>query len=520
MADLPDDPVLLRRIIEEQKADLAALHAEQEAQIAALEDRLAKAQAEAHDLRFELDVVLRRMFGRRTERVSDAQQLLFVDPDAAHALAEEPESGEAPPRKKRRKGGGGRKPLPAHLQRIEVTSAATGPTSCTCCGGELHEIGEERSERLEYIPSRMKVLVQVRKKWACRKCPGEGVITQPARLFGLDKAKAADGLLAKIITDKYADHLPLHRQVKRFRRENGVDLAVSTLCGWLKRSAGLLKHVVAVMADELRAGRFLQSDATGMPILHGLKNRPKRGHLWSYTDGVQVVFEATADGKQAHPAELLAGFRGTLLTDGASVYNAAARADGVVRAGCWAHARRKFFEARREDPVRVAVALAVIREIFVVERELVDLSAEARAKARRERLADRLSRFRTVLDQWSQTTRPKSGMGRAITYARRQWDTLVVFLNDGRAPPDNNASERLLRGPVVGRKNWMFAGSEGGAKAAAVFFSIVASCEMAGVDPFEYLRDVLSLLPDAKPADLKQMTPQAWARDFAEHLEG
>lgn len=508
MASLPDDPVLLRRIIEEQRAAMSAL-----------EDRLAEVESAHADLQFEMAVLLRRAFGRRTERVSDAQQLLFVDPKAAEAAVTDPEPGDdppPPPKRRRRRGGGGRKPLPDHLQRVEVTSAETGPTTCACCGGELHVIGEDRSERLEYIPARMKVLVLVRTKRACRQCPGQGVVTQPAELFALEKAKAADGLLAKIITDKYADHIPLHRQVKRFARESGVDLSVSTLCGWLRGSADLLQYVVRAMAQELRAGPFLQSDATGLPILVGPKNRPQRGHLWSYTDGVQVVFEATPDGRQAHPAQLLEGFEGTLLTDGASAYNAAAAADGVVRAGCWAHVRRKFFEARREDPAKTGIALATIREVFLLERTLVDCSSEERARRRREHLAERLARFRELLDAWSQTVRPKSGLGKAITYARGQWDTLVVFLDDGNAPPHNNTSERLLRGPVIGRKNWLFAGSEGGAWAAGVFFSIVRSCELAGVDPFEYLRDVLRLLPKAKVPDVARLTPKAWAERFGE----
>lgn len=154
--------------------------------------------------------------------------------------------------------------------------------------------------------------------------------------------------------------------------------------------------------------------------------------------------------------------------------------------------------------------------IFALERTLAEASPEDRARQRREHLAERLARFRALLDQWSQTVRPKSGLGKAITYARGQWDTLVVFLDDGRAPPHNNTSERLLRGPVVGRKNWLFAGSEGGAESAAVFFCIVGSCELAGIDPFAYRCDVLRLLPDATPAVLTTLTPKAWAARFDE----
>ncbi len=293
-----------------------------------------------------------------------------------------------------------------------------------------------------------------------------------------------------------------------------MEIAVSSMCGWLKQSARLLGHVVDTMAEDLRAGPFIQSDATGMPILDGAKNQPRRGHLWSYSDGTQVVFKSTMDGTQARPADFLDGFEGTLLTDGAGAYNLVAKADGVTRAGCWAHARRKFFEARNEAPEQAGHALAHIREIFALERELRRVGPEARARARHEALSEPLSQFRAWLDTQSTTARPSSALGKAVTYARNQWDILVVLLVDGRVPVDNNASERQLRGPVVGRKSWMFAGSEGGAKIAATCFSIVGSCVLAGIDPYEYLRDVLSLLPDATPSQLSDLTPRAWAERF------
>ena len=288
------------------------------------------------------------------------------------------------------------------------------------------------------------------------------------------------------------------------------------MCWWVRRAAGLLRHVVDAIAKELRAGTFIQSDATGMPILDGQKNEPRRSHLWSYTDGTQVVFQASLDRRQQHPADFLDGFEGTLLTDGAGDYNAAAARDGVVRAGCWAHARRKFFEARKADPTRAGRALSSIRQVFLVEKGVKELSAEDRARERRQRLGPVLARFRAELDAWSQTCRPKSPLGKAITYARRQWDTLVVFLDDGTAPPHNNTSERLHRTPVVGRKNWMFAGSEGGAHSAVIHFSIMLSCELAGIDPMAYLRDVLGLLPDAKPSEVQALTPLRWAARFGE----
>jgi len=497
---------------------------------ARLRGDVARAELVAKDLQDRMDALVRALFGRRTERVADNQLLLF-DPDAvkaAEAAAAADKAGDdesegvdatppAPPKRRRkRRSSGGRRKLPAHLERIEVTSAETGPTSCEGCGGTLTVIGHDRAERLDYVPAKVRVVVTVREKRVCSCCPARGVVMQPVPRFALDRALCGDSLLAKVLTDKFADHLPLNRQAKRFRREAGVDIAVSTMCGWVRRSAELLQHVVDAMAEEMRAGHFIQSDATGFPVLEGPKNSPRRGHLWSYTDGTQVVMKASMDGQQRHPADFLDGFQGTLLTDGAGAYNAAGDAAGVVRAGCWSHARRKFFEARKADPARAASALSTIRQIFVLERDLAHLSPENRARNRRRTLGPLLERFREDLDHWSSSCRPKSPLGRAITYARRQWDTLVVFLEDGHAPPHNNTSERLLRSPVIGRKNWLFAGSAGGAHAAAVHYSIVLSCELAGIDPLAYLRDVLGLLPDAKPAQVRELTPLRWAARFGE----
>ncbi|MDP6369632.1 MAG: IS66 family transposase [Planctomycetota bacterium] len=510
---LPDDSEDLKRLLVEAhaRADSA------ENQAATFKARAEVAEAALADLEQQLAAIKRRIFGRRTERVGKGQLSLFgedADPDAALAAAKAAteSKGDTPAPKRQRKRG--RRRLPAHLSRIEVTADEPGQTTCNGCGGDLKTIGHEVSDRLEYIPGRFVVLACTRAKRACPACPSEGVCIQPAPVFGLDRALPADGLLAKVITDKFADHLPLTRQAKRFQREAGVDIAVSTMCGWLRQSADLLKHVVEVMAQELREGPFVQSDATGFPILEGSKNQPRRGQLWSFSDGGQVVFMSSMDGTQERPAKFLKGFNGTLLTDGAGAYNLVARSNGVIRAGCWAHARRKFFEARSEAPEKAGYALAQVREIFALERELKLLAPEARARARHETLAEPLARFRQWLDLESRSARPTGAFGKALTYARNQWETLVVFLIDGNVPVDNNASERHLRGPVVGRKNWLFAGSEGGAKTAATCFSIVGSCVLAGIDPYAYLRDILSLLPDAKPAQLKTLTPRAWAARF------
>ena len=440
----------------------------------------------------EYEKLARQAFGRRSERLDgqDPAQLSLLtaiaEPDVE---ATQVKPTDAKPAKQSRRGGGGRKRFPPHIQRIEVTSSDVGPTQCDCCGGELVDIGEDRSERLERLPAQYKILVSIRKKRACQKCPSAGVVTQPAPPFGLQRSKYADGFVAQVLIDKYADNIPLRRQVTRFKRE-GLDVPIANLCRIVKGSADLFKHVVGVIADDLRSGSFLQGDGTGMPILDGPHNTPVSGALWVYTDGDQAVFEASKTHEGRHAAAFLKGFEGVFLPDGASTYNEATRSEAIARAGCWAHARRKFFDARMHH-TEAFTALRMIRDLFLMEREVWQLDAEGRHRMRQEKAVPWLTDFRA--------------------FVVNQWDRLGVFVDHPDVPIHNNESERALRGPVTGRKNWLFAGSEGGADSAAVHFTIMHCCMLAGVDPFAYLRDVLHRLPDATPTALRQLTPKAWA---------
>jgi transposase len=306
LINLPTDPSDLQRLVLRQAAALArsraalaeveADKARVEADKARVEADKANLEAELKDVKARMDALIRRVFGRRSERLPANQIQLFdptVLPEVEAAVDTDQTDDKPTPKpagpRRRKKRTGGRRALPAHLERIEVTSAETGPTECEECGGNLKVIGEDRSERLDYVPAKVRVVVSVRQKRACPCCPARGVHMQPAPTFALAKALCGDSLLAKVLTDKYADHIPLNRQSKRFKREAGVDIAVSTMCGWVRASADLLGRVVDVMANELRSGAFIQSDATGLPILEGTKNNPRRGHLWCYTDGTQVV---------------------------------------------------------------------------------------------------------------------------------------------------------------------------------------------------------------------------------------
>ena len=388
-------------------------------------------------------------------------------------------------------------------RRIEQKVA----TGCSVCGHALERIGEVTSQRLEWVPGHVEVLEVACEKCVCKEHPAAGVVTAEPPSFALPRALCANGLLTKVLVDKFADHIPLHRQCARFERE-GLDLTTSTLCGWVKSSADLLGAVYRQMQTEILASRWVQADATGFPVQDGAKGELRKGQLFTYGNGDHILFVFSDTKQGTQPAAHLAGFQGeVVLVDGGSEFNLITSA-GVVRAGCWSHARRRFFQAREEEPRLAQEALEQIRGLFMVERARGSPAAEL-DKLRQTISLPILLRFKTWLHQ-RQGIRPTSLMGQAVSYTLNQWDRLVAFVDHPHIPIHNNTAERSLRQPVIGRKNWMFAGSDGGAKAAAIHFSLVASCIHHSVDPSLYLRDVLDRLPEHKATDLHQLTPSGW----------
>jgi transposase len=351
-------------------------------------------------------------------------------------VAPEPVTPAPDPKRSRH----GRSRLPSRLPVQEIKRQVVDRT-CGHCGSELKAIGEVGSERLDYVPGHFVRLNLVREKCACPSCPSEGVRVADVPHFAIDRALCGDGLLAHVLTSKFADHDPLNRQAKQFARA-GVTVPLSTMCGWVKAGAHLLQRVVAAMKVELLAGDVIASDATGMPVLEGDQNHRKNSCLWVYGNEDHVIYE---------------GFTGTLLCDGAANYNDIARTEGIRRAGCWAHCRRYFFEALTADRDRATMAMAYIRKVFEIEREIKGKDPDERRATRAARARPILDQFSTWLTEQRATAPPSSPFGRAVTYAVNQWESLQTFLTDGAVPADNNRSERSIRGPVVARKNWLFA---------------------------------------------------------------
>jgi transposase len=493
-APLSDDPVVLQGMIRELLTVLAA-------------ERRNREQLERR-----LDQLLRHLYGPHSEQRS-AGPTLFDDCATPVADAPppppplEPVTSTAPPQQN----GHGRRKLPADLprQRIEH-DLSEAEKVCPCCAAPRVKIGEEISERLDYTPSQLQVIEHVRPKYLCRKCQGEIAIA-PLPPEPIAKAIAAPGLLAHVIVSKFADHLPLYRQEKIFAR-SGLELPRSTLCDWLAGCAEVLQPLYALMVKRVLQAKVIHTDDTPVRLLQNEES--KTGRMWVYLGNAThpyTVYEATPNRSRDGPMTFLKGFKGYLQADAFSGYDRV-YAQGVTEVACWAHARRKFVEAESSDAARAAEAMARIRSLYAVEDRARSLAAPQRAELRQVEAAPRLESLRQWLNQLQKETLPKSPLGQAVAYVQNQWTALTVYLTDGDLAIDNNAAERALRGTAVGRKNWLFFGSETGGQTAAVLTSFIATCQRHAVNPWQYLKDVLTRLPACKQAELPNLLPDAWSK--------
>jgi transposase len=367
-------------------------------------------------------------------------------------------------------------------------------------------MGPQVSYRVELVPAhyvRHRIEVE---QCVCPDHPEIGVTTGtlPAS-YALPRALCGNRLLAQVIVDKYADHLPLARQEGRFER-SGFHIARATLCDWMMSTASLMGPIVQQVRLQVRVGAWVRSDATGVPVrMDELRGRTHLGHLWCYGNHDQVVFEYTPNKKAETVAALFVGFRGTVVIDGATDFNLLERTEGVERAGCWAHARRYFYEALKADSRRASEALVHIRKLFLAERIVMASPEDQRLALRDELCRPILDGFRAWIDELFPQLEPKSPLHAAVQYTRNQWKRLVVMLRNPAIPAHNNDSERDLRKAVTGRRNWLVAGSERGAKAMANYYTLIGSCLLQGIDPRAYFDEILGRL-DELPS---RLTPAA-----------
>jgi len=489
-APLPNDLVTAHRQLREQAETLR--------QQARLIERL----------QHQVEQLLRQRYGRKGEKADPGQLLLFA-PEVIAVADPAPGPPPASPADKAAGRPTGRKPLPRSLPRRRVIhDVAPEHRACPECGAERQRIGEETREQLEYVPASLVIVEHARPKYACRSCAAHVVIA-PRLPEPIERGLPGTGLLAHVITSKFADHLPLYRLEGIFGRQ-GVDLSRSTMCGWLAECAGLLGPIVKAMTRRVLASKVVGTDDTPVTVQdHGGKGA-KTGRLWAYLGDREnpfVVFDYTSDRSRDGPERFLAGYRaGYLQSDAFAGYDRL-HARGLIAVGCWAHARRKFHEARTSDPERSHAALAWIGRLYEVEREAREAGwgDDRRMAARRERSLPLLEAFWGWLDGEAAKVLPKSPIGEAVAYARSNRAELTRYTEAPYLAIDNNAVENALRPVAVGRKNWLHLGSDRGGRTAAVLMSLVQSCRRLGNEPFAYLRDVLdrvSIHPASRVDDL------------------
>jgi transposase len=499
----------------------------------------------------ELERWRRHLFGRRAEQVDPSQMQLalaaVVEQIAAASASDgvpsgappeppaggseetanappgggEPSRGERGRAKETRPTPHGRSKLPENLplERIELDPPAERLV-CACCGTPKRRIGEEVSERLDWRPASLIRVQTVRGKYAC-KCEEDGVVIAEPAEAPIEKGLPGPGLLAHVVVTKYGDHQPLNRLEGIFERQ-GARISRSTMCGWTAPVAELLSPIVEAMAKDALNAHCINTDDTGLPVQ--APGKARRGAMWVYlADEDHAIFRYTPTRAGKGPRDFLAGYKGYVQADAATLYDKLfALQDGPTEVGCWAHSRRRFFDAQVTDADRARIGLGFIRKLYDADDETKKLPPASRTARRHALAMPVVVAFKQWLDTEALRVLPKSPIGDAIAYARNHWQALTRFLEDGRLKLDNNASERHLRLVALGRNNWTFAGSDEGAARAAIFWTLLASCRMHRLDPFVYLRDVLVRVATHPARDVLALCPKRWAqakqqRDAEQH---
>jgi len=410
-----------------------------------------------------------------------------------------------------------RKPLPAHLPReSHVHEPPSGTCHCPKCGGALRALSEDISEVLEYVPEHWKVHRHVRPKYSCSSC--QGVVQAPAPSRPIERSYAGPGLLAHVIVSKYCDHLPLYRQSQIYARA-GLELDRATMAEWVGLLAKLTEPLVEALGDYVMAADKLHADDTPIPVLAPGTGKTKTGRLWTYvrddqpsgsTDPPAVLFRYSPDRRGERPCEHLKSFRGILQADAYAGFQGLyeRQREPLLEAACWAHARRKYFDvhAATDSPIALE-ALERIAALYKIEQQCRgQLPAERRA-ARQEYAVPRLKDLREWLEVTLRKTSKKSELAGAIRYTLSRWTVLTRYCEDGRIEIDNSAAERALRAVALGRKNYLFAGSDAGGERAAAFYSLIGSAKLHGIDPEAYLREVFTRIADHPINRIEELLP-------------
>src|SRR5213082_1138252 len=498
-ADLPNDVEALKDLVRQNSAALEAAEA-----------LLISQKLELEKLRFEIACLKRTKYGRSSEQLEGkiAQMQLTLE-DLEASLAEKPEHLRPVPQEPHVKPV--RRALPAHLPREEVVHESA--CSCPACGGELRRLGEDVSEMIEYVPGRYKVIRHVRPKLSCGACQKIVQASAPSRPIA--RGLAGPAFLAHVLVSKYADHLPLYRQSQIYARE-GLELDRSTLADWVGGASELLEPLVRSLGRYVMSATKLHGDDTPVPVLCPGRGTTKQGRLWTYvrddrpaasTEPPAVLFRYSPDRKGERPKAHLTRFTGVLQAD---AYAGFERLYGerIQEAACWAHVRRKFYDIHvaHASPI-AAEALDRIGRLYGIEAEIRGRLPDERAAVRQARARPELEALHAWLHATVTTLSKKSELAVAIRYALSRWTALTRYRDDGRLEIDNNAAERALRAVALGRKNWLFAGSDDGGERAEVIYSLLGTAKLNNLDPEGYLRYVLERIADHPINRVEELLP-------------
>jgi transposase len=502
---LPQDPKVLQQMVLDLMAQLDRESNERTKVESLLRDLLdAKRNRKSEQLSVDQLALFAAVWQER-QAAAEASETPD-DPDDDDAA--KPGSNPAAPKKK----SGGRQPLPRHLKRERIVHDLTDSEKhCDTCRQDLRPMGEESSERFEYIPAQLTVIEDVCKKYACA-CTIK-TATKPSQ--PIEKSTAGASLLAQVITGKFADHLPLNRQETIFAR-HGVDLSRKTMCGWLVQCGELLIPLYGSLKQVLFQSKVIGTDDTGVKVLDPKLPFARTGRIWPYYGDKEhpvIVYDYTKTRERAGPEKFLAGYRGYLQADAYAGYDAFFKdpSRGLIEVACWAHTRRYFYKALESDRSRMGPALLLIAQLYRVEKRANSFVAEERRQLRQLESRPILGKLYDYLQEIQVEVLPKSPEGRAVRYALKNWTALKIYCEDGDLEIDNNATERAIRGVAIGRNNWTFFGSDNGGNTAAVLRSFVASCQRNHVDPFSWLKDVLSRIADHPITRLAELLPHNWA---------
>ncbi|MEJ2724063.1 MAG: IS66 family transposase [Deltaproteobacteria bacterium] len=496
-----------------------------ELQLEELKKKLLSSERKVSMLQHQVEQLLRRVYGRHSERLDPNQ--LMLDPLILEAINEPAPSPEplapllAKPERKalhktKRKKHPGRIPIPEHLERIEIVlDVPEEQKTCPDTGKPLKQIGWEVSEKLEYRPGKLIVNVYKRPKYGASESDveGPGVVIASMPDHPIERCKADVGLLSYIIVSKLADHLPLYRQNGIFERE-GVDIPRGTQTSWILQTYEAIRPLGDELKRAVLESDVLFTDDSIIPLQVKGNGKVHKARLWAYvrggTDPPLIVYDFSKDRSKKRPLDFLEDYQGFVHADAYSGYDELFRRKGVTEVGCWVHARRKFDEAVSSRTIEATEVMARIAQLYIVEAECADMTPQERRLVREEHSRPILDGIFERLEELKPNTLPSEPFRKAIDYALNQREALYRYLKDGRLKPDNNVAENAIRPLALGRKNWLFAGSERGARATALFLGLIQSCKACQVNPWEYFDDILKRIMSHPVNRLRELLPDQW----------